>query len=259
MLRSVFTPNTPVPVQVERGIVFGYLGLIMFAWAVFPSKIFPGPLQSIGSLPGLWRNDGLGVELFTSLTLYLQAVLITTVISLLVSYATALAILKPIATGFAAARFNGFVGLSLILTVLIGDQHWIKVALLVIGMSVFTIPAIVAQIKTIEPDNYDHARTLHMNDWRTLWEVVVRGEMHNVFDIFRGNYAIGWMMLPTVEGLFRSEGGIGVLLLTQNKYFKLEAVYGIGILIAAFGLGQDLLVLAVKRICCPYAFIGRER
>lgn len=256
--RSSFIPNTPIPVAAERFIAATYGVLTLLAWATFPSKLIPGPIGSIGALPHLWR-EGLGVELFTSLTLNLQAVSIMTVVSLIVAYGTALPALRPLAIGFSFARFNSFIGLSLILTLFIGDPHWIKVILLVIGMSVFTVPSLVAMIESIPAESYDHARTLHMNEWRVLWEVVVLGQIHEVLDILRTNCAMGWMLLPEVEGLFRTEGGVGVLLLTENKYFKLEDVYGIVFLFCVFGLMQDAALQFIKRVLCPYAFINMER
>lgn len=42
-----------------------------------------------------------------------------------------------------------------------------------------------------------------------------------------------------VEGITRSEGGIGALLLNQNKYFNLSAVFAIQLTILAYGILQD--------------------
>lgn len=259
LLKSAFTPNCSIAKHVERSILLGYVFMAAAFWLASPSKILPRPGDVLSAFPRLWNEEGLGVELWTSLALNAQAIAIMTLLSLLVSYATALAGLRPIALGIAAFRFNGFVGLPLLLTILIGDQHWIKVALLVIGMSVFTVPSLVAMIEAIPSDSYDHARVLKMGDWRVLWEVVILGRFHEVIDILRTNLAVGWMLLPMVEGLFRSEGGIGVMILTENKYFKLDSVYAIIIFVASIGILQDLAVVGVKRIICPYAFKATER
>lgn len=228
-------------------------------WMVSPSKILPSPIEVWRAFPRLWFNEGLGIELITSLTLNLHAVGIMIVLSLVVAYGTAIPALRPIATFFSTFRFNGFVGLPLLLTFLIGDQHWIKVSLLVIAMSVFTIPGIVAAIEAIPRDAYDHGRVLRMSEWRVLWEVVIVGRFHEVLDIIMTNIAIGWTMLPMVEGLFRAEGGIGVLILTENKYFKLESVYAIIITMALVGLLQDYIGRTFKKLLCPYALINTER
>lgn len=226
---------------------------------MLPSKILPSPTGVLGALVPLWSTQGLGYAMVVSITTNFQAVAVMTLISLVVSYATALAVCKPLAGWFSAFRFNGFVGLPLVLTLLIADQHWIKVTMLVIGMSVFTVPSIVSMIDQMSREVYDHARVLHMSEWRVLWEVVVLGKFHEVWDILRTNMAVGWMMLPMVEGLFRTEGGVGALILSQNKFFKLEEVYCIGLVVILTGILQDYCVRFLKKTTCPHACINTER
>lgn len=257
-LRAAFAVNGQANNNLQRSIFIGYIIAGVIFWLASPSKVLPSPLDVLGAFPHLW-NEGLGVELMTSLRLNLHAIALTVLISLFVAYSTAIPALRPVATFFSTFRFNGFVGLPLLLTFLIGDQHWIKVSLLVIAMSVFTIPAIVAAIEAIPQEAYDHGRVLRMSEWRVLWEVVIVGRFHEVIDIILTNIAIGWTMLPMVEGIFRAEGGIGVMILTENKYFKLESVYAIIITMMVVGLGIDFIGRTIKRIICPYAFINTER
>jgi NitT/TauT family transport system permease protein len=98
-----------------------------------------------------------------------------------------------------------------------------------------------------------------MGEWRVVWEVVVLGQVDRVFDVLRQNAAIGWMMLTMVEGMSRSEGGVGALLLNQNKHFHLSAVFAIQITILLLGLAQDYGIGAVRRLFCPYADLCVER
>lgn len=239
--------------------MIGYLGMALIFWLTSPSKILPSPWEVVGAFPRLWNHEGLGVQLWISLVLNCQAIAIMVLTSLAVAYLTVVPLLRPISLWFSVARFNGFVGLPLLLTLLIGDQHWIKVTLLVIGMTVFTVPSLVSMIEAIPSDAYDHARVLKMSDWHVLWEVVVLGKFDEALDIIRTNIAIGWVLLPMVEGLFRGEGGIGVMVLTENKYFKLDSVYAIIFFVAFVGIIQDLIVAGFKRLACPYAYISVER
>jgi NitT/TauT family transport system permease protein len=66
------------------------------------------------------------------------------------------------------------------------------------------------------------------------------------------------MMLTVVEGLSRSEGGIGTVLLNQNKHFHLESVFAIQLTILTVGLVQDGLIGLLKSKLCPYAELARE-
>lgn len=258
LARTLLTPNENVPAKIYYSIVATYLFISIFLWAFYPSAIFPTPLGVVEALPGLWAN-GLGYELYVSITLNIQAVAIMSVISLLIGYGDTVAVFRPWATWVSAFRSNGFVGLPLLLTFILGNQHWIKVTLLVVGMSVFTVPSIVAMIHGMNRNVFDHARVLRMNEWRVLWEVVVLGKFHEVLDILRTNMAIGWMMLPMVEGLFKTEGGIGAMILAQNKYFRLEEVYCIIFVVIAAGLLQDAAIKGVRRLLCPHAYINTEK
>jgi len=42
-------------------------------------------------------------------------------------------------------------------------------------------------------------------------------------DLLRQNSAMGWMMLTMVEGLVRSDGSIGTLLLNNDKHFDMAS------------------------------------
>lgn len=259
-LRSAFTPNHKGNTwwtEQLPWLLFG--GTILLAWIVLPSKIVPSPLAILAAIPKLWVEEGFGQELWTSIVLNLQASVVMIVTSLLVAYGTTIPALRPIAVSFSMGRFNSFVGLPFLLTLLIGDAHWIKVSLLAIGMSVFSVPAIVDVIRTIPKEHMDDARSLRMSEWRVVWEVVILGKFHDVIDVLRTNLAMGWCLLPLVEGTFRSEGGIGVMLLVENKYLRLDYVYSIIFMVGLFGLAGDRLILYFKRELCPYAFISTEQ
>jgi NitT/TauT family transport system permease protein len=83
--------------------------------------------------------------------------------------------------------------------------------------------------------------------------------MDKAFDVLRQNAAMSWMMLSLVESLSREGGGIGTLLLDQNKHFHLDAVFAIQITILLLGLLQDWAIGAMRQIVCPYADLMLER
>lgn len=63
------------------------------------------------------------------------------------------------------------------------------------------------------------------------------------------------MMLTMVEGIVRSEGGIGAMLLAQNKYMRLPEVFAIQIVILFVGLFQDAIIGLIRAWLCPYAIL----
>jgi NitT/TauT family transport system permease protein len=137
--------------------------------------------------------------------------------------------------------------------------HALKLYLLAFSISVFFITSMADVIASIPKAEYDLARTLRMGSWQTVWEVVVLGQADQVFSVLRQNAAIGFMMLTMVEGMSRSEGGLGALLLTFNKHFQLAPILAIQATILLLGLGQDYAIGALSRVCCRYAFLTMER
>ncbi len=85
------------------------------------------------------------------------------------------------------------------------------------------------------------------------------GTADKAFEVLRQNAAMGWMMLTMVEGISRSEGGVGAMLLNQNKHFHLAEVFAIQFLILFVGLAQDYAIGFLKRVVCPYAELSLER
>ena len=96
-------------------------------------------------------------------------------------------------------------------------------------------------------------------EWKVVWEVVIRGTFDQAFEVMRQNAAIGWMMLTMVEGIVRSAGGVGAMLLNEQKHMKIEAVFAIQIIILVIGLCQDYLIGVIRRLVCPYAVLTLER
>ena len=98
-----------------------------------------------------------------------------------------------------------------------------------------------------------------MREWRVVWEIVILGTADKAFEVLRQNAAIGWMMLTMVEGVVRSEGGVGTMLLNQSKHFRLDEVFAIQFVILLVGLFQDFMIGAARRLVCPYADLTVER
>jgi NitT/TauT family transport system permease protein len=62
-----------------------------------------------------------------------------------------------------------------------------------------------------------------------------------------------------VEGISRAEGGLGALILNQNKHFKLAEVYAVLLVILFVGLVLDYAAGALSRMLCPYVQLERVR
>ena len=92
-----------------------------------------------------------------------------------------------------------------------------------------------------------------MNEWQTLYEVVIKGKMDLVFEVIRQNFAIAWMMITSVETLAWSEGGIGTMLVTENRHFRMERVFAILTIILLTGIFFDYIFNVLKVYFFPYS------
>ncbi len=258
-------PNGPIHARERQISAFFTPGVItvcwvaafLLLWTCAAASYIPSPLEVLQALPALW-DDGLGVQLWSSLTLNFEAVLLTSATVLLLAYATAAPgwvgrIMHPFALLASSGRYNGMVGLPLVFMSLLHNPHWVKLALLLFGTGVFALLSLVRMIDAIPAELYDHSRTLRMGEWRVLWEVVVLGTFDQALDILRIGCAFIWMMLPMVEGQFRFEGGVGVLMLTESKHLNLDAVFAVMGVMLLIGFLQDWVIGCLLKAVCPYA------
>jgi NitT/TauT family transport system permease protein len=255
---ALFSPNAVISKNTVRILVITQVLIVLAMWIFSPFALLPRPTEVLSALGDLWQQ-GLGAELITSFYLNIQAIALATVVSLLLAYATVLPFFRPIVALLSKLRFLSLVGLSFFFTLMARSGHELKLSLLVFSVSVFFITGMADVINSVPRDMFHLARTLRMGEWRVVWEVIVLGQIDKVFDVLRQNAAIGWMMLTMVEGVVRSEGGIGTILLDQNHHFHLAAVFAIQLTILALGLLQDYGIGLTKNLLCPYAALTLER
>jgi NitT/TauT family transport system permease protein len=256
---ALFRPNRVLSRNAVWMLILGQVLILLFAWAYAPSVFLPKPSEILTSLHELWFSEGLGAELITSFYLNVQAIALSTLLSLLLAYSTVMPFFRPIVGFLTKLRFISIVGLSFFFTLMASSGHELKLYLEVFSVTVFFVTGMAQVVAAVPKENYDLARVLGMGDWRIVWEVVVLGQIDKAFEILRQNAAIGWLMLSMVEGISRSEGGVGALMLNQNKHFHLSAVFAIQITIFVLGILQDYAIGFIRGICCPYADLTLER
>jgi NitT/TauT family transport system permease protein len=258
-LADAFSPNRAVSAGAMRIIVSVEIVIALILWVRSPFKVLPRPLEVLHALQSLWMTQGLGQELATSFKLNLEALAWSALISLVLAYLTVLPVFRPIVAAISKGRFLSIVGFTFVFTLIFGGGHPLKVSLLVFAVTVFYVTGMAAVIAAIPKEDFDHARTLRMSEWRVVWEVVVLGTADKAFEVLRQNAAMGWMMLTMVEGIVRSEGGVGSMLLSESKHFLLPEVFAIQIVILVVGMIQDYVIGIARRMACPYADIVLER
>ncbi len=256
---SAFVPNRAISRATMRIIVASQVAIALLIWINSPFKVLPQPGEVFRAFRELWFEQGLGRELWTSFSMNLEALALTVAISLVLSYLVVVPAFRPIAVAVSKGRFLGLAGLTFLFTLTFGGGRPLKISLLVFSMTVFFVTSMASVVLEIPRERFDHARTLRMNEWRVVWEVVILGTADRAFEVLRQNAAIGWMMLTMVEGISRSEGGVGAMLLNQNKHFHLAEVFAIQLTILVVGLLQDYGIGVTRRLLLPYADLTLER
>ncbi len=252
------SPYTPFGATNARLLLLGQATLALIAWTLFPGKL-PTPGEVVQAWWSLVQAQGLLFELWGSMKVLLFSLIIAGMLSLIIAALATAPLFMPLARLSSSLRFLGFAGLTYLFMLMTANAWQLKLALLVFGITVMMVTAMLAEVKAIPQSAVDHCKTLGMRDWRITWELVVLGKADVFLDLVRQNAAIGWTLLTMVEGLTRSQGGIGALLLNQNRYFQLSGVFAIQLSILAYGLLQDSLLAKLKFVLCPYAAIGKTK
>lgn len=257
-------PNVP---QMNRPVATSTIVLWALAWGALllllrplaSPSVLPAPTDVLRALRALWWHGGLGPELFATMRLVGHATLATIVISLGLAYLSVVPAFRPVVHAVAGLRFAGILGMSVPFTLAFGGGHPLKVALLTFGMSTFLVAATAQVVDSIPAATYDYARTLGGSRLRIVWEVVVRGTLHEMLDALRQNVGMGWAMITAVEGISRAEGGVGALALNHEKHFQLPEVFAVVLVVTLVGLLIDYLMRLLVEILCPHVALARAR
>ncbi len=251
-------PNRQVALPIYLGFAVATGAAFAVAWQL-GAGVIPSPHDVALALARLWTERDLFDELATSFALNAEAIAWTTAIALGLAYLSVVPAARPIVAAVSKLRFTGLVGWAFVLTLWARDGHQLKLWLLVFGMTPFFVTAMAAVVAELPRERFDHARTLGMTEWRVVWEVVVIGTADKALEVVRQCAAMGWMMLTMVEGIVRSEGGIGAMMLNENKHLKLDAVFALIVVVLVVGIAQDRALAWLRRTVCPYAELTMER
>jgi NitT/TauT family transport system permease protein len=258
-LGAAFLPNRVVDRATASLIVAMWAGAALLVWVFSPFKTLPTPFEIWRALGELWWQHGMGPEIFTTMRLIAHATLLTVGISLLMSYSTVIAFLRPVVQAASKLRFLGITGLVFPFTLATGGGYALKVALLTFGMTTFFVTSMAQVVIEIPRAQFDYMRVLGASELRILWEVVVLGTLDKALDVLRQNVAMGWAMITMVEGISRAEGGIGAMILNENKHFLLAEVYAILFVILLLGLAMDYGMGVLTNVLCPYVALRRVK
>ena len=242
----------------QRTIILVSWVVLLFAiWFIGSSgtkHLFPTPSQVLTGFSELYK-EGLVVHIFQSLKLCFLSILLATIIALLFAYSWPIPLMKPVAEFVTKFRFLPFTGLSFYITLMVHDARNMQVWILVIFLTTFLTTSLIAVIKDIPQEEFDHAKTLKCSRWEVLWQVIVLGRIDYVIDVIRQNLAITWMMLVTVESIVVASGGLGFLIKNSDKFMNHGRIIALQIIILLIGLGLDWFINFLRKSVFRYSKI----
>lgn len=254
-IKKWFRPFESVPANERLIIVAVWLVLILGYWVAMSAgtkHLFPTPGQVWDGFQSLY-NEGLVVHIASSLGLFFQAILLSTIVSLLVVYLSPLPALRPIAVTLSRFRYLPLTGITFYLAILVNNARTMQVSVLFIFMSLYFITSLLSVLKDIPTEEIDHARSLKCSRWEVLWEVVVKGRFDYVLDVLRQNLAIIWMMLVTVESILVAAGGLGVLIKNSDKFAAQGRIVALQLVILLVGLLLDAALTLLRKTLFKYS------
>jgi ABC-type nitrate/sulfonate/bicarbonate transport system permease component len=260
ILKKIFSPLTQIKGRTSVLLISAEAIAALLFWEFFGQNgLIPTPSKIIASVFRIITSDYFIDNLFSSLSLTLTGMAISIFIALMVSYLALIPAFAPVAKFIVKCRYLTLTGLIFLFTLLTQDGHQLKLSLLIFGIVPFFVTSLLSVIDSINVQEYELCKTLRMNNWRTLLEVVIIGRLDQVFEVMRQNFAIAWMMITMVEGLSMSEGGLGTMLIKSNKYIDLSTVFGILVIIFALGVFFDYLLKNMRLWLFPYTKIQMRK
>jgi ABC-type nitrate/sulfonate/bicarbonate transport system permease component len=256
-MKKWFIPFESFNSKTKNLILLSWLIFIVSLWSISSfseTHMFPTPSQVFGGLAELYK-EGLVVHIFSSLGLCAKAVFVAVFISLVFAYLSTLPIISPISNMISKFRYLPLTGISFYISILLSDGRAIQVWVLVVFMTTYLTTSLLAMLKDIPQEEFDHARALGCSRWEILWEVVIKGRLDYVIEVIRQNLAIVWMMLVAVESILAAAGGLGFLIKNSDKMMNHGRIIALQLVILLVGLFMDFALTFLRKRLFRYSKI----
>lgn len=250
---DVFKPLTSINRQSIIILIIVEIIFALVVWQAAGNELLPSPGKVTKSFLEIISSKEFAENLFSSLGLTLKGMFYSIVIALVFSYLAFIPFFKAITTFITKCRYLTLTGLIFLFTLITKDGSQLKLSLLIFGIVPFFVTSLMSVFNTINVQEFELCKTLRMNNWQALLEVVIIGRIDQVFEVMRQNFAISWLMITMVEGLSMSEGGLGTMLIKSNKYLDMGKVFGLLLIILIIGISFDYILGLIRSWLFPYS------
>jgi len=246
MFKKLFEPFHEIDSKQLYLLLVTQLLVIGMFFQFFHSPVIPTPLHVLDRFVHLIVSGDFLDNLFKSFCLIVYGMGISIIIALFLSYLTTLAFFNNIIRLLCSFRYLTLTGLTFIFTMLSKDNESLRINLLLFGIIPFFTTSMLDVISKSAKQDIELGYTLKKNRWWILKEVIIIGNLHNVFEVIRSNFAICWLMITSVESVAYNLGGIGTLLLNANKHVEMDLVLALLLSVLLIGIGTDYILNFIK-------------
>lgn len=251
-LIKVVSPFKTLTASEKRWSTIAVIVIVFLVWTASGSGYIPNPWDVFGAFPGLVEKYGLVDHFIKSLTFCFKAIFYSTAIALFVAYLSRIPLFESFAEFLRKFRFLPSTGLSFFFMKITGDQSGQMLWMMIFGITAWLIDSMVGIALSITKDDVMYARSLRLSRWQSMKELLILGKAADMFNAVISNFAIAWLLLATIENIAKASGGIGVVLAETNKYFHMEEVYCIQIIILFTGIAIDTTLRWLRKFLFPY-------
>jgi len=251
-MSELFRWNGAISPTTKSLLVIFYILLFLGLWQFAAPAGIPGPGKCWAAWQELVTQHNLLGELLNSTQTCLTAMLVTIVACTALAYLSRIPFFAPLVSLLTKFRFLSLIGISFIFLLFTSTSWQAKLATMSFTILTYLLTGLLAVIRDIPQRMYNYARTLRMGEGEVTWYTVVRGTLYEACDLMVQNFAIAWMMLTSIEAMFREYGGVGALLVNVYQRKGFEYVFAIQITILVVGLLLDSLLRGAIWIAFPW-------
>lgn len=223
--------NTSAPDQVKTNSS-DFSGTITYRYEVVESRIFapvilPSPWEVFGSLPSLWTDRSLLINILYSFLRvgagFLVAFIIVFPISLLMgTFSKFHALFAPM------MLFGGYLPIPALVPLtmcLFGTTEEQKVMFLALGFAIYLLPLFTKALEDVDNVYLQTGYTLGASKFQVLNKILLPMAMPKIFDAMRLGFGIGWGYIILAEMVDMGSKGVGTLILTSQRRGPREDIY----------------------------------
>jgi NitT/TauT family transport system permease protein len=247
-LANLFRWNGTVSGTTKTLLVVFYILVFFGLWQFATPVGIPQPGKCWAAWQELVTQYNLVGELLNSAQTCLIAMVLTILFAMILAYLSNIPFFEPLISLITKFRFLSLIGISFIFLLFTSTSY----QAMSFSILTYLLTGLMAVIRDIPQRMYNYARTLRMSEGEVTWYTVVRGTLYEACDLMAQNFAIAWMMLTSIESMFREYGGIGALLVNVYQRKGFEYVFAIQITILIVGLLLDSLLRGVIWIAFPW-------